>query len=333
MLSFRLTTALIAIAVISLASLHAATVVNTHGQLAVKGAHIIDQHGEPVSFAGPSLFWSNDGWEADRFYNPAAIRTIREEWNATLTRAAMGVPGRGGYLQNPESNKAKVIEVVDAAIEQGIYIIIDWHDHHAENHAEEAVAFFDEMSKRYAGVPNVIYEIYNEPLKVSWTGVIKPYALRVIEAIRANDPRNLIIVGTPTWSQDVDVASEDPILEYDNIAYTLHFYAGTHTESLREKARIAMDNGIALMVTEWGTVNADGDGDVAYEETRRWLDFMRKHKLSHCNWALNDKEEGASILEAGASSTGPWGKDELSESGEFIKSVIQDWHPVDDGGN
>ena len=80
------------------------------------------------------------------------------------------------------------------------------------------------MALEYGAFPNVIYEIYNEPLNVSWSNVIKPYAMSVISIIREIDPDNLIIVGTPNWSQRVDMAAQDPIVEFENIAYTLHFY-------------------------------------------------------------------------------------------------------------
>ena len=36
------------------------------------------------------------------------------------------------------------------------------------------------MAKKYGKHPNIIYEIYNEPLVVSWDDVIKPYAENVI---------------------------------------------------------------------------------------------------------------------------------------------------------
>lgn len=302
------------------------TPVETHGQLSVSESKIVGQFGEPVSLAGPSLFWSNTGWGADRFYNDEAIQNIRSHWNASVVRAAIGVEGRGGYIELPAENFEKAVTVIDAAIENGLYVLVDWHTHHGERYQAEAVDFFSRISEKYADSPNIIYEIYNEPLKVSWSDVIKPYALQVIEAIRANDPDNLIIVGTPYWSQRVDEASEDPITGYANIAYTLHFYAGTHKEELRERARTAMENGIALFVTEWGSVNADGDGDVDYASTVEWMDFIRTYDLSHCNWAFNDKNEGASIFTPKVSETGPWSEDDLTESGKLVVELIKRWH-------
>lgn len=303
-----------------------ATPVANHGALSVNGNRILDASGKAVSFAGPSLFWSNNGWKADRYYNSAVVKSVREKWNAQIIRAAIGATKNGGYLSDPKANFKKATRVIDAAIAEGMYVIVDWHSHDAEKHPEAAIEFFTRISQRYGEKPNIIYEIYNEPLSdTDWSTQIKPYAEKVISSIRKIDPDNLIIVGTQTWSQDVDKAAEDPIKNVSNIAYTLHFYAGTHKQELRDKAKIALDKGLALMVTEWGTVNANGDGAVDKEETQRWLDFMREHQLTHCNWALNDKRESASQLQPGTRPDGKWTDKDLTESGLYVKNIIQQW--------
>jgi endoglucanase len=280
--------------------------------------------GQPASFAGNSLFWSNTGWGGERYYNASVVRWLKQDWKSTLVRAAMGVDDAGGYLYDRAGNLARVKAVVDAAIANDLYVIIDWHSHHAENYRNEAVAFFQEMARTYGQRNHVIYEIYNEPLQISWSGTIKPYAQAVINAIRAIDPDNLIVVGTPTWSQDVDVAAADPIAG-TNIAYTLHFYAGTHGQFLRDKAQTALNRGVALFVTEWGSVNANGDGAVATAETNNWMSFLKARGISHANWATNDKAEGASALVPGASTTGGWPASQLTASGTLAKQIISNW--------
>jgi len=303
----------------------ASSPVTVHGALSVSGTKIVDQFNTPVSFAGNSLFWSNNGWGGEKYYNANVVSWLKEDWNTTIVRAAMGVEDNGGYINDPINNKNKVKAVVDAAIDNDMYVIIDWHSHHAEDHQAAAVSFFQEMAQLYGNNPNVIYEIYNEPLQVSWSNTIKPYAEAVIAAIRAIDPDNLIIVGTSTWSQDVDIASNDPITGYNNIAYTLHFYAGTHKQSLRNKAQTAMNNGIALMVTEWGTVNANGDGGVDNTSTDEWMSFLQANDLTHLNWALNDKSEGASVLKPGANVNGGWSSSNLTASGTKVKNIVENW--------
>ncbi|MFY0598426.1 MAG: glycoside hydrolase family 5 protein [Cyclobacteriaceae bacterium] len=314
------------ILIISAASeLISSTPVELNGALSIDGIFVKNEKGEIISLAGPSLFWSNVGWGGDKFYNEEVVKRIAIDWKANIIRVPMGVDANGGYLDHP-SNYQKVKTVIEAAISAGIYVIVDWHSHHAEDHQQEAIDFFSELAKTYGNHPNIIYEVYNEPLSVSWSDVIKPYAEKVIDVIRKHDPDNIIVVGTPHWSQDIDVASKDPISGYKNIAYALHFYAGSHSRHLREKAETAISNGIAIIVTEWGTVNANGDGAIATSSVNEWLDFMRKHNISHCNWALNDKAEGASSLIPKADTLGRWSNSDLTESGVMIKKIISKWN-------
>jgi endoglucanase len=169
----------------------------------------------------------------------------------------------------------------------------------------------------------VIYELWNEPLKEhDWNTVIKPYHESVIPKIRAHDPDNLIVCGTQTWSQDVDKASRDPV-KFENIAYTLHFYAATHKQSLRNKAEAALTNGIALMVTEWGTSESSGNGKLDDEETRKWWEFMDRHHVSWCNWSLADKNETSAALKPGGNAAGAWSTNDLSRSGNLVRQELR----------
>jgi endoglucanase len=249
------------------------------------------------------------------------VDVMVDDWKATLVRAALGVENEGGYLQAPQPNTTKVRAIVDRAIARGIYVIIDWHDHHAQEHAAQATAFFQEMAKAYGKQPHVIFEVYNEPMDVSWP-VVKSYAEQMIRTIRAAGAENLIIVGTPNWSQDVDVAANDPIKSDDNVAYTLHFYADTHKQALRDKAKTALDRGIALFVTEWGTCSADGNGSINEAETRTWLSFLKGQSISWANWALNDKAEACSAVQPTGGSVGPWRDNQLTPSGLLVKNAM-----------
>ena len=297
------------------------TVVQMHGLLQLSGNKIVDKNNEPVCFAGNSFFWSNDNWGGERFYKSEVVSWLKLDWKATIVRAAMGVEDPGGYLDNNVSNKNRVITIVDAAIDEGLYVIIDWHSHHAEDNTNEAVSFFEEMADLYGEYDNVIYEIYNEPLDVSWSATIKPYADSVISAIRAIDPDNLIVVGTPEWSQRVDLAAADPITNHSNIAYTLHFYTIYHQQWLRDRASAALDDGIALFITEWGSI---GYSQVD-SEANEWMTWCFENKISHCNWAVNDKEEEWSILVPGASTSGGWVDDDLTDAGKLAKNIIKNW--------
>jgi endoglucanase len=306
-------------ALVGLAAMCAPTLADVP-PLSVTGNRIV-AGGKPASLAGNSLFWSNTGWGGEKFYNDGVVRWLKTDWKATVVRAAMGVEAPGGYLRDRDANLARIKAVVEAGIVNDVYVIIDWHSHRAESHRSEAIAFFEQMAREYGSRNHVIYEIYNEPLRISWSRQVKPYAEAVIAAIRAIDPDNLIVVGTPSWSQDVDAAAADPITG-TNIAYALHFYAGTHGRSLRDKAQKALDRGAALFVTEWGAVNANGDGAVDTSETNAWMEFLGARGISHVNWAINDKREGASALVPDANTTGAWNASQLTASGALAKKII-----------
>ncbi len=295
----------------------AETPVERHGQLRLEGTRLVDQHGEPVTLRGMSLFWSQ--W-APQYYNADAVRWLKDDWSVTVVRAAIAVH-HGGYLDDPEREMAKAEAVIEAAIAEGLYVIVDWHAHEPE--PEAAAAFFARIAEKYGDTPNVLYETYNEPLNThAWGDVVRPYHMAVIPRIREHDPDNLIIAGTPSWSQDVDVAAADP-LPFDNVAYTLHFYAGTHRQELRDKAIKAIEAGAALFVTEWGTSEATGDGILDRDETALWWDFMETHGISSLNWSITDKDETSAALRPGAAGAGGWDDAAISPSGHFVRSWLR----------
>jgi endoglucanase len=294
------------------------SVVDSLGLIHVRESKLVDKNENSVALHGMSFFWSQWG---GKFYNEECVRWLRDDWKCTIVRAACGVE-EGGYLENPEAELAKVKTVIDAALQLGIYVIVDWHDHRAQDHLEQSKKFFQTIARQYGNTPNIIYELYNEPLKVSWSETVKPYAEAVIKVIRQYDPDNLIVVGTPTWSQDVDVAAADPILD-KNLAYALHFYTSTHKQRLSDKAIAAMDSGAALFVTEYGISEANGNGIIDSVETQRWLSFVDQYKLSTCNWSAFDKNETSAALKPGASPNGNWTENDLSESGIFIRNRIR----------
>jgi endoglucanase len=295
------------------------TPVEKFGQLKIEGSNITNKKGKPVQLTGMSLFWSQ--W-IGQYYNYDCIKWLRDDWKCMVVRAAIAVD-HGGYAENPEREMSRAKKVINAAIDLGIYVIVDFHSHHAEDYQNEAKTFFGELASEYGDYPNIIYEIYNEPLNVSWNEVLKPYSEAVIAEIRKHDPDNIIVCGTPRWSQRVDEAALNPI-DDDNVAYTLHFYAGTHGKELMQAGDIAIEKGLCIFVTEYGTTNANGDGPVFKEETQKWYNWMDKHKISHCNWSIADKNESSAVLVEGASANGSWKEDEIKTSGKFVRQMLRE---------
>ncbi|MFD2561741.1 cellulase family glycosylhydrolase [Aquimarina rubra] len=304
-------------------SVCAQTVVQKYGRLQVNGSHVTAENGDKISLAGMSLFWSNAGDGGD-FYNSQTVNHLADDWKNPIIRAALGVKetwdGGTGYIDNTVAQKAKIRTVIDAAIAKGVYVIIDWHTHAAEVYKDEAVAFFTEMAELYGSYDNVIYEIYNEPINQSWNDV-KNYATDVIAGIRSKDSDNLIIVGSPTWSQDVDKAAANPITGDPNLAYTLHFYANTHKQFLRDRALAAMNDGIALFVTEWGTTDASGNGGYNPQESEIWLNFMIENHISYVNWTVAHKNEDSCVVSPGLGVQGLINGN-LTTSGIFIRNHL-----------
>ncbi|MCZ0070497.1 cellulase family glycosylhydrolase [Bacillus sonorensis] len=297
------------------------TPVAANGQLSIKGAQLVNQNGKAVQLKGISshgLQWYGD------YVNKASLKWLRDDWGITVFRAAM-YTGEGGYIDNP-SVKSKVKEAVEAAKELGIYVIIDWHilsDGNPNQNKAKAKEFFKEMSSLYGNTPNVIYEIANEPNgDVNWNRDIKPYAEEVLSVIRKNDPDNIVIVGTGTWSQDVNDAADNQLKDA-NVMYALHFYAGTHGQFLRDKADYALSKGAPIFVTEWGTSDASGNGGVFLDQSREWLNYLDSKKISWVNWNLSDKQESSAALNSGASKTGGWSLSDLSASGKFVRENIR----------
>eukprot|EP00122_Pirum_gemmata_P014998 Pgem_evm1s14007 len=169
------------------------------------------------------MFWSNDDWGGSVFYNSQAIENAKAQFSSNIVRAAMGIETSGGYFDDQSGNLARVEAIIQAAIDNDMYVIIDWHTSVANTQTSQSAAFFQQMASKWGKkYDNIIYEIFNEPTTQSWSNDIKPYAETVISAIRQEDPNNLIIVGNPTWSQEPNTACADRLND-DNVAYTLHF--------------------------------------------------------------------------------------------------------------
>ncbi len=47
-------------------------------------------------------------------------------------------------------------------------------------------------------------------------------------------------MGCPHWDQDIDIVAQSPIEGVSNVMYTLHFYAATHKDYLRDKLEAAV---------------------------------------------------------------------------------------------
>ncbi len=296
------------------------TPVERHGALYVDGPFLMDESGSRYQLYGMSTH--GIAWYP-QYVNYDAFLTLRDEWNINCVRLSMYTTESGGYCGTGDKNflKRTVREGVDYATELGMYVIVDWHVLKDENpllHMDDALEFFAEISSAYADNDNVIYEICSEPSGATTWSDVSDYANEVIPVIRANDSDALIIVGTPSWSQDIDKALESP-LEYDNIMYALHFYAGTHKYWLRSKLEDCITGGLPVFISEFGTCDSTGRGDVDHSQSEAWKELIDYYNLSYIAWNLANKNETCSVIKTSCKTTSGWTDDDLTEHGLLVK--------------
>lgn len=292
-----------------------------HGQLQVKGKYLCNETGDTIVLRGASFGWHNM-WPG--FYNAEAVQWLKDDWKCSVLRAAMGVHIKDNYFENPELALQCVETVVDAAIEEGLYVIIDWHAH--DIFLDEAKAFFVSMAQKYGEYPNVLYELFNEPTdKHSWPEV-KAYSEELIAEIRKYDPDNIILVGSPSWDQHVDVAAEDPITGYDNIMYTFHFYAASHKEKEHTRLVKALELGLPVFVSESAGCEHTGDGYLDIESWTNWIEFLEEERISWVTWSISDKTETCSMILEKGRYTGGWEEEALRPSGVKTREFIRNYN-------
>lgn len=292
------------------------------GRLQVSGTKLTDESGNIIQLRGVSTHGIS--WFPD-YVNYDAFATLRDDWGANVVRIAMYPEEYNGYLSGGDKDSLKQIidNGVNYATELGMYVIIDWHvlNYAPSRHTQEACDFFAEMASKYSGHDNVIYEICNEPVGADWNSDIKPYAETVIGTIRKYDDHALILVGTNTWSQDVDSVVGNT-LDDGNVMYVAHFYAGTHKENIRNKISTALNAGVPVFISECSICDASGNGGIDYASANEWLDFMNSNQLSFIAWSLSNKAETSALISSGCSAKSDWSDGDLSETGRWFKSAI-----------
>lgn len=299
------------------------TAYGKHGKLKVKGSKLVDKNGKAIQLKGISSHGIN--WDVGEPYvNAKALQNLRDEWGVNCFRVAMYTEDYNGYCVTDAASRKKLLKTIDTAVKAGkklgMYVIIDWHilnDGSPKTHQKEAKAFFKKVAKKYKKYGNVLYEICNEPNGGTDWKTIKSYAKTVIKEIRKYNKNAIIIVGTPTWSQDVDVAAMSP-LKGKNIMYAFHFYAATHGDYLREKVKTAIAKGLPLFCSEFSACDSSGNGSYDFQSAKQWMKLMNQNKISYCCWSLSNKQESASLLKPGCKRTSGFRTSDLSRMGKWL---------------
>ncbi|MCQ2911353.1 MAG: cellulase family glycosylhydrolase [Clostridia bacterium] len=295
--------------------------VSLHGALSVKGTNIVDEKGNTFIIQGVSTH--GIAWFPD-YVNYDTFKTLRDDMNVNTIRLAMYSDPNSGYKKEMHE---LVKKGVSYATKLGMYVIIDWHilnDNNPNIYKDNAKSFFSEMSNLYKDNNNVIYEICNEPNgNVTWQNDIMPYAKEMIEVIRKNDKDAIIIVGTPTWSQDVDIVAQNKLEGYTNICYALHFYAATHKDDLRNKYQKAIKLGLPILVSEFGICDASGNGAIDEDSANTWINLLRSNGTGYICWNLSNKNESSSLISSSSNKLSDFTDNDLSYEGKWLKKTYK----------
>jgi len=285
--------------------------VSTYGELKANGGKLSgscpDYADKAVQVKGMSLFWSSGADSSTVFYSEKAVNAMVKQMNIEVLRFAMGVTkekfddfGRG-YLSSEQGEilqKGYLKNVVNAAIDNDIYVIIDWHIESANGSTSDAVKFFEYAAQEYGSYNNVIFEVWNEPVGADM-GTVASHANSVIAAIRKYSD-NLVLVGSPEWSSHPEQCAAAGIQDSKkNYGCTLHFYAATHqvgNGGYNSRAEEAMGKNVPVFATEWGTVSADGNGSPNQSASEAWISWMNQNHVSWANWSASAiKEQSAAF--------------------------------------
>lgn len=296
-----------------------------YGQLSVKGNKLYGSNNKVAQLRGISLAWSN-WWP--QYWNAQTIHAIKCSWNSNVVRVPMAVCNgpctngdmSAGYLKDPTGQLNMVKTVVQAAINEGIYVVVDWHEEQAVQHQAKAIEFFGKISSLYHKYPNILYELYNEPNGPGWPQ-IKSYCEAVAKEIRKNDPNNVIICGTPSWDQNLLDPANNPISSVKNMMYSLHYYSGTHKQPLRETAQQALSKGLPIFVTEYGTTDAGCYGFYP-DETKLWWQFDENNQLSYINWSMCDTG-GCAPVKQGTPASQVGNSAYFTTEGKFVNDYMK----------
>jgi hypothetical protein len=301
-------------------------VVSKHGQLSVKGGSVCDASGNVVSLMGPSFYWS---CSSALWWTKETVDYLVSKFNVQIIRLPVSIaPSEGSpwngdptwnednYYHRPDYCKKLVDEMVKAAIENDIYVIIDFHEHHAEHWVDMSKEFFTYFAEKWGEYPNVMYEIYNEPMTDN--GTVVNYAKQIIPVLRAIDQKNIIIVGSTQYSREphnVTAAGQG----YSNIAYTWHGYVEWGHQS-DWNSNSSWTTSVPIVVTEWGLDWSKNDGGL--------LQVYKNKSLINCFWSMGNKggDDGKwSILNSDCYKTTNWSDAEMTENGAYLLGVAKNW--------
>jgi len=245
------------------------------GGLEVRGNELI-ANGKPVMLRGVAV---GDPILARAGRPLSDYARIARDWHANVVRISLHP---SVWESRPHKEVLDTLQrEIDAALANGMYVILDWHTIGWPNGYYEPIekdwtddppdlynssldlakSFWDEASARYGKDGRIIFELWNEPvltkkeedgeLGPQWER-LKPYFAQLLAVVRKHSD-NVILAAGNNWAYDLRGVRNDP-LPGKNIAYAWHIYAGSDDDDETVWAQY-LDNlqkVAPVMVTEWG---------------------------------------------------------------------------------
>lgn len=299
-----------------------------HGKLSVNGRDLVDASNNKFQLYG--LSYHGLQWFG-KYVNHDTIFALQQNFGINVIRLAC-YSSEGGYAEGGDAMKAKYKKYIDTAIktayEIGLYVVVDWHMLGADNendknplyYMDDAIEFFSYVSKTYKDYDNVLYEIMNEPCGSTTWQDCKDYANTIIPIIRDNTDA-VILVGNPRWTSDLTSVINDPLTGYDNIMYTYHFYAGD-TSSTNQVVN-AYNKGIPVFISEFGFMDADGNGSMNYKSGENWLKVLNDRNISYIAWNISNSKGSSSIIKQGNTTMTEFVDANLKEWGIYLRNYYR----------
>lgn len=198
------------------------------------------------------------------------------------------------WLVDPELYLAEHLRpAVDAAAQRGLYVIVDWHEiSDVEPVYDRTTQFWSTVAPVFANYSNVLYELFNEPMNQDdpswqrWKEQAQPW----VDVIREHAPSTIVLIGGPSWSQQIGGAATDPF-DGENLAYVGHIYPIIDPNTWSDTGVMAQVAAVRpLMITEWGFRDDGGyvwDGDkTSFGDPLKA--FVEGHGLSWTAWCADN---------------------------------------------
>jgi endoglucanase len=288
--------------------------------LVVSGNRLQTADGRPVRLQGvniPSLEWG----QGEHVF--ASLMVAVNDWKANLVRLPLCQDRWFGKTKEQSDGGAAyrktVYEFVQTAASLNCYVVLDLHWSDANvwglyvgQHKmpdDTSVDFWNAVAPMFANHPAVLFGLYNEPNRVSWStwrngGPVSeeneqapggklsyhtPGLQKLLEVCRAKGARNVVVAGGLDWAFDLTgIAAGFALTETNGngIVYDAHLYPWktwyTHgKEKTQDLDRFVMSAGRKhpVLIGEFG----DDKGD--YPQSV--IEFAKQNHLAWTAWCLH----------------------------------------------